>query len=243
MNCPVVIQTCDKYSRFWDGLFRFMAKNWDPSIAVPIYFCNEEAEVDLPEGFRRLPTGKGTFAQNLTKILETLGEERIFYMLEDFWPNAPMGGELFREMYGLFLSEDLDALQISSYLPYYSLRPTERPMLFEFTRGSEWIFNFQARFWKSDSMLRHLTEPEISESVARSAITVEIASDRKARESGGLDAMLYHYLWYPISGVSYRGDFTEIGRQMQNVVDIDRLVESKFSRLSASSCTLPLLTP
>lgn len=243
MSCPVVIQTCDKYSPFWDGLFRFMGKHWDPSIGSPIYFCNEEMEVDLPEGFRHLPTGKGTFARNLKRILETLGEDYFFYMLEDFWPTAPMGAGLFREMHDIFLSEDLDALQISSYLPYYSLEPTGRPMLFRFGRTSEWIFNFQARFWKAESMLRHLTEPEISESVVGSAITVEMASDRRARESGGMDAMLYHRLWYPISGVSYRGEFTEIGRQMQNVVDIDRLVESKFSRRSASPRTPPLLTP
>lgn len=243
MNCPVIIQTCDKYSRFWDGLFRFMVKHWDSSIGCPIYFCNEEVGLELPDGFRQLRTGKGTFVQNLKKILETLGEERVFYMLEDFWPTSPMGAGLFRDMHDLFVRENLDALQVSSYLPYYSLEPAERPMLFRFARTSEWIFNFQARFWKTESMLRHLTEPEISESVVGSAITVEMASDKRARESGGMDAMLYHHLWYPISGVSYRGEFTEIGRQMQNMVDIDRLVESKFSRRSASSCIPPLLTP
>jgi hypothetical protein len=230
MNCPVIVQTCDKYSRFWDGFFRFMSKHWDPSIDSEIYFCNEEAAVDLPLGFRHFPTGKGTFAQNLRKILEGLGEEHVFYMLEDFWPIAPMGVDLFRDMHDLFLSEDLDALQISSYLPYYSLEPLDTPLLFRFDRTSEWIFNFQARFWKTESMLRNLTEPEVSESVVRSAITVEMASDKKARESGGMSAMLCHRLWYPISGVSYRGEFTEVGTQMQNIVEIDRLVESKFSR-------------
>jgi hypothetical protein len=227
---PVIIQTCDKYSRFWDGLFGFMEKNWDPSIGAEIYFCNEEAKVDLPKSFRHFPTGKGTFTQNLRKILNGIDSDEVFYMLEDFWPTSPMGKDLFHGMHEIFITEDLDALQMSSYLPYYSLKPLDAHPLFRFDRDSEWIFNFQARFWKKDSFLRFLTEPEISESEVRSAITVEMASDSKAREAGGMSALLYHYIWYPISGVSYRGEFTEIGRQMQNVVEIDRMVRSKFNR-------------
>lgn len=229
MTCPIVIQTCDKYSRFWDGLFRYMEKNWDSNIGSPIFFCNEEVKPDLPWGFRHLPTGRGTFVENLRFILDNLGEENIFYMLEDFWPTAPMSEELFSYAYRTFAKEDLDAFQVSSYLPYYSLEPTSTRGLFRFRRDSEWIFNFQARFWKASSLSEFLSEPEVSESEVGSAITVEIASDRATREAGGLSAMLYHYLWYPISGVSYRGEFTDIGRQMQNVVEIDRLVEGMFN--------------
>ena len=229
MICPVVIQTCDKYSRFWDGLFRHMGKQWDPDIGSPIFFCNEEAKPDLPRGFNHLPTGRGTFVENLRFILNSLGEENIFYMLEDFLPTAPMSEELFSHTRRIFVDEDLDAFQVSSYLPYYSLDLTDTKGLFRFRRNSEWIFNFQARFWKADSLSEFLSEPEVSESEVGSAITVEISSDMAVRKAGGFSAMLYHYLWYPISGVSYRGEFTEIGRQMQNVVEIDRMVEGMFN--------------
>lgn len=232
----VVIQTCDKYEKFWDGLFRFMHKNWDPSIPCRIFFCNEESKVKLPQGFHHLPTGKGSFVENLKAILRRIGEESVFYMLEDFWPIAPMTNEMFLGLHKFFLESDADAVQVSSYLPYFSLETTEVESMFKFRRDSEWIFNFQARFWKSASFERFLVEPEIPESRVSSAITVEMASDRKAREAGGIDAFLRHYMWYPISGVSYRGEFTEVGRQMQNVVDIDRMVESMFSRQCASTC-------
>jgi hypothetical protein len=229
MNCPVIIQTCDKYSGFWDGLFRHMAKQWDPDIGSPIFFCNEEIRPELPRGWHHMPTGKGTFVENLRFALERLGEENIFYMLEDFWPTSPMSEGLFSYLHKIFVEEDLDALQVSSYLPYYSLDTTSTTGLFRFRRDSEWIFNLQARFWRSESFLEFLSEPEISESVVGSAITAEMASDRAARKAGGLSVMLHHYLWYPISGVSYRGEFTEIGRQMKNVVEIDRMVEGMFS--------------
>lgn len=239
-RCPIVIQTCDKYERFWEGLFRFMDRNWDPGIDFEIYFCNESSRVSLPRRFHHLPTGRGTFVENLKFILETLDEDHVFHILEDFWPMSPMNRELFHGLHKFFLEENADAVQVSSYLPYYSLEVTDRPGLFRFSRSSEWIFNFQARFWKTECLLNFLTEPEVSESEVGSAITVEMASDRKAREAGGISAFLYHYLWYPISGVSYRGELTEIGRQMQNVVDIDNLVQSMFSIRHASPSTLPL---
>lgn len=239
MNCPVVIQTCDKYERYWDGLFRYMKKNWDFEIDSPIYFCNEESKIELPRGFKHMPTGKGSFVENLLFILENLHQDQIFYMLEDFWPTSPMTSAIFGRLHKIFEREDLDALQVSSYLPYYSLGATDTPNLFRFARDSEWIFNFQARFWKTESLAKFLTEPEVPESSVGSAITVEIASDNAARSSGGLDALLYHYFWYPISGVSYRGELTEIGMQMQNVLEIDKMVEEIFNRRASSPSVLP----
>lgn len=230
---PIVIQTCDKYERFWDGLFRFMAKHWDSSIESKIYFCNEESSIELPRGWKHLPTGKGSFVENLKTILNKVGEENVFYMLEDFWPTAPMKKDMFASLHNFFIETDADAVQVSSYLPYYSLKTTENEYMFKFDKQSEWIFNFQARFWKAESFLKFLTEPRISESEARSAITVEMASDEIARKSGGLSAFLYHYMWYPISGVSYRGEFTDIGKQMLNVAGIDRLVEDMFNQQHA----------
>lgn len=235
MSCPVVVQTCDKYAGFWEGFFRFMDRHWDSSIGSPIFFCNEEVKPDLPRGFHHMPTGRGTFAENLRFILRGIGEEEIFYMLEDFWPTSPMSSSLFGSMHGVFRERGLDAMQVSSYLPYYSLEVEDG--LFRFRRDSEWIFNFQARFWRTESFARFLTEPEVSESKVGSAITVEMASDAAARAAGGLSAMLHHYLWYPISGVSYRGQFTDIGKQMQNVVEIDRMVEGILSSPPASPCT------
>jgi hypothetical protein len=147
-------------------------------------------------------------------------------MLEDFWPTAPMSARLFRGLYERFTSLNADALQTSSYLPYYKLKKTDE--LLEFEEDSEWIFNFQARFWKSSVFKQCLVEPEISEREVSSAITAEIASDRRARKMK-LKVYLHHYAWYPISGVAYRGEFTEIGRQMNNTARIDKFVRTKFS--------------
>jgi hypothetical protein len=236
MNCALVVQTCDKYEPFWGGFFNFMRKHWDLSVGCPMYFCNEEKDLELPEGFKQIKTGRGTFVENLRFILSRIEEQHVFYMLEDFWPTAPMTSGMFHQLYSQFLENDLDALQVSTYLPYYELE--RNGDLLRFKPESEWIFNFQARFWKKESFAACLTEPEISESVVGSAITAEIASDKIAREKMKLKVCLHHYFWYPITGVAYRGQLTEIGRHMENVANIDKMVQEKFS-LPASSWHIP----
>lgn len=239
MNPSVVVLTCDRYRPYWEGFWHFMERHWDFRIDAPIHFCNEEEESGAPAWCRRVLTGRGTFVENLRRAVEAVGSEEVFLMLEDFWPISPMKKTLFDSLHGVFRESGWDALQVSNYTPYYRVKGTDmelegKPVL-EFEPDSDWIFNFQARFWRAEALLDCLTEPEVSEREVGSAITVEMASDRRARESGRIRAGLFHYLWYPLSGVSYRGDITDFGRHLQNIVEIDRHVDGMFSRPAASS--------
>jgi hypothetical protein len=233
MRTAVIVQTCDRYQRFWGGFLHFMDRHWDRRIGANIYLCNEEADADLPAWCRQIKTGRGTFVENLKKILGGIDEERVFYMLEDFWPIAPMGAELFESLQHEFVSEGWDALQVSGYTPYYSLKRLDKVVgdgrLFAFDRSSKWKFNFQARFWKPEVLLGCLREPDIPESAVGSAITAEMASDDFALANMNLKVALHHYIWYPFSGVSYRGEMSEFGKHLQNIMEIDHYVEKVFS--------------
>lgn len=233
MSIAVIVQTCDRYEPYWAGFLHFMERHWDPSIGARIYLCNEEKDAILPRWCSQIKTGQGTFVENLKASLNAVGEEHIFLMLEDFWPIAPMGKNLFDALYGAFREMGLDALQISNYTPYYMLKPTERRVegrrLLEFEQDSDWLFNLQARFWRSEVLAGCLVEPEISEREVSSAITAEMASDRFVRETTGLKAALFHYLWYPLSGVAYRGEMTEMGKHLQNILEIDTHVAERFN--------------
>jgi hypothetical protein len=231
MKCALIVQTCDKYVQFWPGFFNFMEKHWDEEIGCSKYFCNEELDVSLPEGFKQIKTGRRTFAENLRTILQHVEEENVFYMLEDFWPTAPMSRRLFEELYSSFLVNKMDALQVSSYLPYYSLSKSDLMVggknLLEFNVQSEWLFNFQARFWKRDFLAKCIFDPDIPESEVGSAITVEVKCDQHLRKNGA-KVFLHHYHWYPISGVAYRGNWSEVGAQMENTRRIDERVSELF---------------
>ena len=233
MTTAVIVQTCDKYRGLWDGFFHFMERHWDRRIPANIYLCNEEADADLPPWCKQIKTGHCTFVEGLRRTLERIEEETVFYMLEDFWPVAPMGASLFEELQGEFVSGRWDALQVSSYTPWYSLNRLDRfvggQRLFEFRRDSKWVFNFQARFWRPQTLMECLKNPEIPEEAVGSAITTEIASDEFAAANMKLKVALFHYIWYPLSGVSHRGKMSEFGAHLQNILEIDRLVERSLS--------------
>jgi len=233
MNPPVLIQTCDLYKKYWPGMLHFMERHWDFEIESPIFLCNEEEDFELPRWCGQIKIGKGSFVENLRKVLGRIGCDEVFLLLEDFWPIAPMSSKLFAELVDEFRSQNLDALQVSNYTPWYRVIQSERKVagrkLMEFEPHSEWVFNFQARLWRTEKLLECLVEPEISERRANSAITVEIASDERARKNGGLKVELFHYLWYPISGVVHRGTMSDLGTHLQNIVDIDKHVEFNFN--------------
>jgi len=235
-DLAIIVQTCDKYAFCWDGFFHFMNKQWDFDIDVPIYFCNEEKDITLPKNYCQIKTGKNSFTKNLKFILESIKEENVFYLLEDFWPIAPMKKNMFEELYAKFKKLNLAALQISNYTTWYKLNKSEEKVLDQnilyFEKDSDWRFNLQARFWKKDILYSCLKEPRISEEKVSSAIVVEMEINEFIKEKD-LNFALFHYFWYPISGVAYRGNLTPFGKELHNICCIDKYVKEVFNQPTA----------
>jgi len=231
MSTCVLIQTCDRYSHLWRGLWHFMEKQWDFSIEAPIYFASNSLKVRVPKWCKGISVGDRTFIEGLKESIRSIEEDSIFLMLEDYWPIAPMTKNIFKSLRFEFEKSGVDALQVSNYSPYYALRTSGRKVaereLMTFLPKSEWIFNFQARLWRKDSLEECLSEPKISEATVGSAITAEVASDEAARRKEDFRASLVPYTWYPISGVSHRGRMSSFGEALQNIVD----TEDYFSEL------------
>ena len=224
-NCCIVIQTCDKYCEFWDSLFYYFKTNWDESIDLPIYFCNEEKDIQLPFNFKQIKTGDGTFVQNLKKILSEIKEDNLFFMLEDYWPIAPIKRDHFYKLFDFFLKENLDSLQVGPYAPYYKFEEIHRTDFIKFKQDSEWLFNFQARFWKKNVLEKCLIEPSVSESEVSSAITVEYDCDKYVKEKFNLKVYYHYYPWYPtFGGAVHRGILTEFGKQLDLFAKLDKEV-------------------
>lgn len=226
-NISVVIQTCDKYKKFWDGFFYYFEKFWDDKITCPIFFCNDYENVKIPSKFKLLTTGKDNFVDGLKHILKNVEAEYVFYLLEDFWFHSNFSAQIFYGLFDFILKNKIFVLEVGPILPYYNLNYNsnyyfENQKIIKFEENSDWIFNFQARFWKKDLFEKCLVYPKISESKCNSAISVEMECDKHAKKNGILkDVYLYHHFYYPIGGVSYRGNITKLGQEMQNNMCID----------------------
>jgi hypothetical protein len=222
MDVSIIVQTCDRYEKYWNGFFYYMEKFWDKKIKYPKYFCNEEKTI-LNENFTQIKTGKGSFVDNLINILNSIENEYVFYLLEDFWPIQTLSYDLFNKIENYIIDNQIKVFQVSNYLPYYTLEETNDKInnqkIFKFNKSSEWRFNFQSRFWHRKTLLENIRKSKIPEELISSSIGVEIESSKLLDEK--IEVYFYHHFWYPISGVSYRGDFTNFGSELQNNMMVD----------------------
>lgn len=222
MNVSVVVQTCDEYEKYWDGFFYYMDKFWDFKIDCPLYFCTETKNISN-KNYINIKTGKNTFVNNLNFILEKIETDYIFYLLEDFWPINNLKKDLFENIFNYILLKNIKAFQVSPYVPYYKLEKTKDKIknqhIYKFSKNSDWRFNFQSRYWEKTTLKESIANPEISENILKSCIGTEIASSKKLNKN--IDVYFYHYFWYPMSGVSYRGSFTSFGLELKNNMMID----------------------
>ena len=227
----VVVQTCDSYQRFWNSFFWSFYKYWDRNISWPIYFCNEEIEVNMP-GFSQGRTGKGSHSDRMRRILASLPEyEYVFYLLEDFWLTDPMTKEMFDGLFSMVKENNWDSLRVATHQPaYYKVEPTEHRFqgqrILKFAKDSDWQYSQQAAFWKREFLLKCIVEPEISEVEVSSSITGEVAMDHFLRKNfPDSQIYLYNYNWYPVSGAVWRGKLTQMGEQIEFLRQVDQVVK------------------
>lgn len=234
MNGCVVVQTCDAYAKFWPGFAYSMRKYWDFSIPWPVFFCNEDAEINFTEpGYTQLRTGSGSYIQRLDRILDRLKDfDYVFYMLEDFWPTDRMDRQTFLGLFDIFQTQRWDCLRVSTFMPsYYKATPTDHIFkgrrILKYNKDSDWKFSQQASFWKMDFLRSCLVEPSESEVMHKTSLTAEIACNQRLNQlHPNAEIYHYHYFWYPISGTVWRGELSEIGQQIEVVMNIENMLSS-----------------
>lgn len=222
MDVSLIVQTCDRYKEYWKGFFYYMEMFWDKDINCQKYFCTEHEDI-FEKNWNLIKTGSGSFVENLNFILKNVESDYVFYMLEDFWPIRGFDKFLFDEITKNILENDIKAFQVSSYVPYYKLEKSnlkiKNQKILKFKTDSDWRFNFQSRFWKKEILLNNLKKPTVSEKKINSCIDVEIQSSKNLDKN--IEIYFYHYFWYPLSGVSYRGSFTKLGKELNNNMLVD----------------------
>lgn len=232
----IVIQTCDKYHTSWPGLFWSMNRYWDYDIPWKIFFCNEEKEVELPnKKYEQLKTGRLSHSEMMSKIFSDLKSYKyIFYMLEDFWPTSPMTKEMFLGLFEIFKKNNWDSLKITSYQPhFYDLENTnfefEGKKILRYSEKSKWRFNQQASFWKHEIFESVIMPPKPQDLNINTSLQIEDAMDERFRKlHPKAEVYLYNYVWYPISGVLWRGELTVIGKQIEFERNVEELIKIKF---------------
>jgi len=234
----VLIQSCDKYACFWHGFFHYFNIYWDKKIDWDVYLCNEEINVTFNNyPIKQIKTGKGSSYKILNESLDQLSEyENVFYMLEDFWMTNHMTKDLFEGLFEIFKQNNCDSLRVCTYAPeYYKTKATNIELynrkILEYKKESDWLFSQQAGFWNREFMKKCLIEPDISDGYMSTSLPFEIACDKNLKNNfKNAKIYHYHYYWYPISGVVWRGKISEIGKEMIERMNIDKKVSEIFKK-------------
>jgi hypothetical protein len=233
----IIIQSCDKYQHIWPGLFWSLGKYWDFQIPWKIYFCNEEKKIHFPnKRYQQILTGRMGHSEMMAKIISSLSEYKyIFYMLDDFWPTDRMTKEMFMGLFNIFKNNQWESLKITAYQPsHYKLENTNfefnRKKILKYAKNSRWKFSQQASFWKREVFESIITDPMVKDKNLSTSLPTEIAMDEKfCNLYPEANVYLYNYIWYPVSGVMWRGVLTQIGEQIEFERKVEETIKIKFN--------------
>jgi len=214
-----------------------MDNYWDFSIPWPIYFCNEELDIRLPnKSYTQFKTGKLSHYEMMKKIVEEIKYKYIFYMLEDFWPIKHMSKDMFLGLFEIFKENNWDSLKVTTHQPkYYELEGTKfsfnNQKILRYSKSSKWRFNQQASFWKHEVFKSIISPPkeEHIETKYSTSLGVEVAMDEKFRtDNPDSEVYLFNYLWYPVGGSMWRGKLTQIGEQIEFERQVEEYTKIKY---------------
>jgi hypothetical protein len=147
----IVIPSCDKYSDLWPSFFFFFKKYW-PDCPYPVYLLANDLKCDYV-GVTTIRLGLDvSWASNLNKALDTIKEQRILILLEDYFLTERVDGKLI---------EHYESLMKKDNLAYIRLVPVPPPdadsavdeRLGIINKGSAYRTSLQAAIWDRDPLI------------------------------------------------------------------------------------------
>lgn len=158
-DLAVILHTCDAYEFCWTGWHFYFSRHWDTKLDCNIYFANESSACNFPD-VSHLPTGSGPWADRLMRALESIREDYVFYLQEDFWPTQSID---LKSYYQIARALDADALRITADSDYYC---TYRPFqvcdvsVRRFALNSRYLVSHAPSIWKREFLLSCLESGE-----------------------------------------------------------------------------------
>lgn len=198
-----ILHTCDDYEFCWKGSLHYLDKHFKEP--MPRLFCNEERDVDLPEGWKQLKTGKGAWSDRLKIILDSVETPYVVYCQEDFWPFKDMIYDIKDEILRWMMQVN-SAVTYVCKLDFNHCKLIGNAVGYGFDPSSDYIHSHQFAIWNKEDLLLNLGEGE-------TPWTNEVTGTKMVQERGGSDRYLaINYHWY--NAVVRHGVMNDVGIKM-----------------------------
>jgi hypothetical protein len=125
-------------------------KHWQNDF--PVWFCNEEKDLVMPDSITQFKTGRGEFSDRLTTILEAIETPKVFYIQEDIWITKSIPGVV-NYCNDLMDYEDLLRVEIGQNSGYYQTIHDPVTQLRYFNIHSDYLLNHQPAIWDREYYL------------------------------------------------------------------------------------------
>jgi len=166
-DCTIIVSSCDAYADCWEPFFQLLARYW-PGLNAPIILITDEMDYACSHvNVKTFRAAKGQYGRrrpwgwNLRHCLESLDDDLILYLQEDFFLTGPVDDSLIEEFAG-YMTEmswtheftmHIGLCPRSSHGPFHV---TENPLLWEVGNDARYRFSLQPGLWKRKELLNYI---------------------------------------------------------------------------------------
>jgi len=155
-NLAVLIPSHDKFSDTWPYFFKLFFKYW-PEVSQTVYLLSNAERYADPRIVPILVGEEISWSHNIQIALQTIPEDYVLIILEDFPLTGPVDQNLLQELFQLMKAEQ------AGYLRLMANPPPDRPCLNHqnigfIEKGSNYRTSLQVAIWKK-SFLNEILVP------------------------------------------------------------------------------------
>jgi hypothetical protein len=240
MEISLLVQTCDNYIKFWNGMLFSLDFNWDFD-SIPVYWASEEISIrdynfecrEIPykpnPGIKQILTGKtdkNGFSTRMIDALKKVDTKWVIYMQEDMWLISKIRQETISKLLLFANLKNADSIKIHTKLGYYDSYKLENTdyyidgiRLQKYSDGDNFLHSHNATIWNREYLINNTLpgeDPWVNE--------VEGSKRMSSKQH-----QHYHYNihWYSQPGVCENGEY---GRDFYTLAPIfDDRMEYKLT--------------
>jgi len=170
-NIAMVLSSCDKYEDTWAPFFIQLHKYW-PNFSMPVYLSTETKSYSFSNFKIECPLSKKKvykqWSERLLKLLESVNEEYILFMLDDFWLTETVDTKSFLNCYTYlknnsaigFICLKQEIKDYSSQEDKNNVHDCEYPELWECSKEKAFRITTQAGIWRKKYLIKLLRKHE-----------------------------------------------------------------------------------
>lgn len=162
----ILVNTTDSFEDCWQPFFTLFARFW-PGCSYPIVL-NTETKTFTYSGLdircarvgNDTPARRLTWSECLLRCLESIDDDLILYLQEDYFLNDRVDVEQINEFADILQAEGYSHIALVSFSNAGPWRPTKYPLLWEIDQKAAYRLSLQAGLWRKDRLQCYLRKHE-----------------------------------------------------------------------------------